>query len=110
MGLGKFGINALLHRIIRLCRDYPASFRNQLHDFRSNWQWLEIERVRKANPGLSPVAAYRLYHLCTLLDPPEEVPLTKEEADILFDQADFCSHWNSVLALDAIGALQDSDR
>lgn len=105
--LGKFGINALLHRIIRLCKDYPEAFRKQLLDFRSNWQWLEIDRVQEANRYLMFVGAYRLYYMCMLMDAPAALPVTKEESDALFENAEFCSHWNSVLALDGIGALQD---
>lgn len=107
-GLGKFGINALLFRITRLCDSYPQEFRRQLLDFRANWQWLEIERVQASNKDLLPLAAYQLYYLCCLLDPPDRLPDTKEDADNLFLNKDFCSPWASVLALDAIGALRDA--
>lgn len=43
--LNEFGINALLFRITRLCKDYPAAFRNQLLDFRANWQMREVSQV-----------------------------------------------------------------
>jgi hypothetical protein len=103
--LGKFGINALLHRIIRLCKDYPPEFTNQLMDFRANWQMVEIDRVQKSGIPLS--TAYYLYQLCMIIDAPLEEPLTKDVADELFASASYCSHWNAVLALDEIGALQD---
>ena len=86
---------------------YPASFRRQLLDFRANWQWLEIDRVQEANEGLAFVGAYRLYYMCMLMDAPDVLPVSKEESDTLFENAEFCSHWNAVLALDGIGALQD---
>jgi hypothetical protein len=107
-GLGKFGISALLFRITRLCQNYPDAFRRQLLDFRANWQWLEVERVQASNRGLQPLAAYQLYHLCCLLDPPARLPDSKEEVDTLFLNVEFCSPWASVLALDAIGALRDA--
>lgn len=107
MGLGKFGVNALMHRITRLCKDYPKEFYNQLLSFRSNWQWLEINRVRSNSKALTSVAAYRQYHLCLIMDAPDELPESKEETEILFEEARYCSYWNAVLALDNIGALQE---
>jgi hypothetical protein len=106
--LGKFGINALLFRIIRLCQDYPNSFRRQLLDFRVNWQWLEIERIQLSSKGLDALAAYRLYHLSCLLNSPNRLPADKEAVDAVFLNTDFCSPWTSVLALDAIGSLRDA--
>ena len=43
--LGEFGINALLFRIVRLCMDYPREFRDQVLDFRVNWQRREVAQV-----------------------------------------------------------------
>jgi hypothetical protein len=106
--LGKFGINALLFRIIRLCQDYPNSFRRQLLDFRVDWQWLEIERIQLSSKGLDALAAYRLYHLSCLLNSPNRLPADKEAVDAVFLNTDFCSPWTSVLALDAIGSLRDA--
>lgn len=105
--LRMFGINALLFRLIDLCAGYPASFRSQLLDFRACWQWREIERVRIANPGLDAQAAYRLYYLCTLLDPPDHIPQEKGLADAIFDVQVYTSPWNSVLSLDNIGAFSE---
>jgi hypothetical protein len=106
--LGKFGISALLFRVIDLCAGYPASFFDQLLSFRSSWQWREIERVRLTHQGYSSRSAYRLYYLCTLLHPPDEAetPLIKELEDVVFQIRDYCSPWTSVLALDAIGAFR----
>ena len=105
--LGLFGISALLFRLIDLCAGYPPAFRNQLLDFRACWQWREIERVRLANEGLDPHAAYRLYYLCTLLDPPEYIPQEKALADAIFDLQAYASPWNCVLSLDNIGAFRE---
>jgi hypothetical protein len=103
--VGKFGINALLFRLIDLCEGYPDEFLRQLKDFRASWQWREIERVRLAHPGIQIKAAFRLYYLCSLLFPPEEDgdPF-KDEA--VFAQDQFCSPWNAVMSLDAIGAFR----
>ena len=105
--LGNFGISALLFRLIDLCAGYPPAFRSQLLDFRACWQWREIERVRLANPGLDPQAAYRLYYLCTLLDPPNHIPADKDLADAIFQMHDYSSPWNSVISLDNIGAFSE---
>ncbi len=102
--LGKFGINALLHRIVRLCKDYPAEFTNQLMDFRANWQMVEIDRVQKTGIPLS--TAYYLYQLCMIMDAPLDEPPSKDVADELFVHASYCSYWNAVLPLDEIGALR----
>jgi hypothetical protein len=106
--LGRFGISALMFRIIRLCQDYPQTFRRQLLSFRVHWQWLEVERVQLSNKGLSSIAGYRIYHMCCLLDPPDRLPENKEAMDDIFLNMDFCSPWASVLALDAVGALRDA--
>lgn len=103
--VGKFGINALLFRLIDLCEGYPPEFLGQLKDFRASWQWREIERVRLANPGLDVRAAFRLYYLCSLLFPPDE-SLLKEFQDAVFETREYCSPWNSVMSLDAIGAFR----
>jgi hypothetical protein len=97
----------LLFRLIDLCTGYPPAFRNQLLDFRACWQWREIERVRLASPGLDPQAAYRLYYLCTLLDPPNYIPAEKTLADAIFQMHDYSSPWNSVISLDGIGAFTE---
>lgn len=104
--LSKFGINALLHRITRLCADYPSEFTNQLMDFRANWQMVEIDRVQKK--GIPFSTAYQLYQLCMIMYAPLEEPLSKDVADALFEHANYCSYWNAVLALDEIGALRDT--
>lgn len=96
-----------MHRIIRLCKDYPAEFTNQLMDFRSNWQMVEIDRVRKNARYISFGEAYHIYQLCQIMDAPAEQPISKEVADEVFAEAEYCSYWNSVLAIDAVGALQD---
>ena len=56
------------------------------------------------------MAAYRLYYMCMLMDAPGALPASKEESDALFEEAEFCSHWNAVIALDGVGALQDGAR
>lgn len=104
--LGKFGVNALIFRLHRLCMGYPDDFKRQLLDFRTNMQWLEVERVRVSNKGLAARAAYNQYYMCTLLDAPRELPESKEDVDAVFAMKDYCSRWASVLALDQIGAFR----
>jgi hypothetical protein len=104
--VGKFGINALLFRLIDLCQGYPPEFYNQLLSFRSSWQWREIERVRLANKGLEAKEAYRLYFLCTLLFPPtQDLPKELEE-ELLFQNREYCSPWTSVIPLENVGAFR----
>lgn len=103
----KFGINAMLFRIIDLCEGYPASFRNKLVDFRAGWQWREIARVRHANPELDARGAHRLYYLCTLLNAPDNIPDVPELADAVLDLHDFCCPWNSVISLEGVGAFDE---
>lgn len=105
--MGKFGISALLFRLIDLCKGYPPEFLSQLKDFRACWQWREIERVRLAHPGYSAKSAFRVYYLCSLLHPPVEVgPLIKELQDVVFEIREYCSPWTSVMSLHAIGAFR----
>lgn len=104
--LTKFGINAMIFRIRRLCMGYPEVIRGQLKDFQANLQWQEVERVRASNKGLDPVAAYNQYYMCTLMDPPHALPVSKDEIDEVFAMHAYCSRWASVLALDHVGALR----
>jgi hypothetical protein len=104
--MGKFGVNAMFFRLHRLCMGYPDSIKRQLLDFRVSTQWLEVERVRLSNKGLTARAAYNQYFMCTLLDAPYELPESKEDVDAVFAMHDFCSRWASVLALDHIGAFR----
>ena len=105
--LGLFGISALLARITRLCKDYPRAFRDQLLDFRLNWQQLEISRVQANSPGLDRLGAYSVYHMCQLLRAPIDVAPGRDAMQALQAVGDFCSHWRSVLALDNVGAFRD---
>ena len=90
-----------------LCKGYPREFLSQLKDFRSSWQWREVERVRVANPGCDARAAFRLYLLCSLLFPPnDDSPLLKELEDVMFENREYCSPWTSVMSLSAIGAFR----
>ena len=105
--VGKFGINALLFRLIDLCQGYPAAFLSQLKDFRSSWLWREIERVRLAHPGYEIKSAFRLYYLCSLLNPPnDDGTFLKEVEDQVFAIREYCSPWTSVMSLEAIGAFR----
>ena len=105
--MGKFGINALLFRLIDLCQGYPQEFLGQLKDFRASWQWREIERVRLSHPGFETKSAFRMYYLCSLLNPPnDDRPMIKELEDAVFSIREYCSPWTAVLSLDAIGAFQ----
>jgi hypothetical protein len=108
--LGLFGINALLFRITRLCKDYPRSFRDQLLDFRLNWQRLELTRVQANSLGLDRLGAYSVYAMCTLMRAPADVMPGKDALDALLAVTDYCSHWRSVLALDHVGAFRDPRR
>jgi len=105
--VGKFGISALLFRLIDLCEGYPADFLRQLKDFRASWQWREIERVRLGHPGLEAKAAYRLYFMCSLLFPPaDNADPFKDDDTTFMVQDEFCSPWNAVMSLQAIGAFR----
>ena len=104
--LGKFGISALLFRVIDLCAGYPASFFNQLLSFRSSWQWREIERIRLGHPGYTAKAAYRLYFLCNMLDAPYDDDGGDLDIFEIVDKTSFCSPWVSVMPLDAVGAFR----
>ncbi len=105
-GLNQFGVNALLFRITQLCLTYPSEFKSLLIDFRLNMQRLEVERIRTSNRGLQGRAAYNLYYMCTIQNPPMELPASEEEQDEVFAMQDFCSHWASVVALDRNGAFR----
>ena len=96
----------MLFRVHRLCMGYPDSIRDQLMDFRSNIQWQEVERVRVSNKGIDARAAYNQYYMCTLMDAPYALPVSKEDIDEVFAMHDYCSRWASVLALDQVGALR----
>lgn len=85
---------------------------SQLKDFRSSWQWREIERVRLAHPGFEAMGAFRLYLLCTLLFPPDDADdptmTLKEITDHVFiaENREYCSPWAAVMSLKAIGAFR----
>lgn len=98
-----FGINALLYRSVHLA---PVCMLSQLKDFRESWQWLELDRIRTHTPGLDMRSARVLYILCCLLDPPDELPNSKDGADALL-MGPCCSPWTSVLALRSLGAFSD---
>ena len=104
--VGKFGINALLFRLIDLCEGYPVAFLRQLKDFRASWQWREIERVRLGHPGLETKAAFRLYFMCSLLFAPDDADPFKDDDAAFMAQDEFCSPWNAVMSLNAIGAFR----
>lgn len=104
--LDRFGINAMLCRLMDLCKGYPPAFMRQLEDFRTSWQWREIERIRLGHPGYTAKAAYRLYFLCNMLD----APYGDDGGDLdiveIADKTSFCSPWASVMPLDAVGAFR----
>ncbi len=104
--INSFGASALLFRTIQLCRDCPQSFRGQLNDFRKNWQWIELERIRKGGKHLTLRAAYTIYIFCCLLDPPDELPFDKGGVIEGLAGGDLCSPWTAVLPLDAVGAFE----
>ena len=104
--LSKFGINAMFFRISRLCMGYPDSIRNQFLDFRANMQWMEVERVRVYNKGIDARAAYNQYHMCTLMNAPDVLPVSKDDVETIMSMHDYCSRWASVLAQDMIGAFR----
>ena len=58
--VGKFGISALLFRLVDLCDDSSPAFLRELRDFRASWQRREIERVRLANPGYEYKSAFQV--------------------------------------------------
>ena len=50
--------------------------------------------------------AYALYVLCSLLDPPDELPVAdKARAEAILYDSEYCSPWTAVLALSSIGAF-----
>jgi hypothetical protein len=110
--LDSFGASALLFRTIQLCRDCPKPLRRLLIDFRQNWQWLELERIRKSGPDITMRTAYTMYVLCSLLDPPEEMPFDSGKAGSALDalaQSPLCSPWTAVIPLDGVGAFGTDD-
>jgi hypothetical protein len=104
--LDRFGINAMLCRLMDLCEGYPAAFMRQLEDFRTSWQWREIERIRLGHPGYTAKAAYRLYFLCNMLDAPYDDDGGDLDIFEIVDKTSFCSPWVSVMPLDAVGAFR----
>ena len=106
--LETFGITALLSRSIQLCKaaGCPKDFLEQLLDFRTSWQWVEIGRIRKRNKDLDRRAAFNLYILCSLLRAPDQLPKDKLHADKLL-QGPTCSPWASVIARSGLGAFKD---
>ena len=101
--LQTFGVQALLYRVMRVCNRIMLPL---LTNFRRSWQLLEIDRVRRKNPGLTMGSASALVGFCRLLDPPEEFPNEKGVAEVLL-RGPRCSVWNSVLALRELGAFTD---
>lgn len=107
--LNSFGAAALLFRTTQLCRDCPQEFRDQLEDFRRNWQWLELERIRRSGKNITMRSAYTLYVLCCMLVPPETMPYDSGKPGSVLEsltQANLCSPWTSVLALESVGAFK----
>ncbi len=107
--LNSFGAAALLFRTTQLCRDCPQEFRNHLEDFRRNWQWLELERIRRSGQNITMRSAYMHYVLCCMLFPPDTLPHDSGKPGSALEdltQADLCSPWTSVLALESVGAFR----
>lgn len=110
--INSFGAAALLFRTIQLCRDCPQTFRDQLDDFRRNWQWLELERIRRSGQNMTMRSAYMHYVLCCMLFPPDTMPFDSGKAGSRLEsltQAELCSPWTSVLALESVGAFKRFD-
>lgn len=110
--LNSFGASALLFRTTQLCADCPQAFRTQLEDFRRNWQWLELDRIRKSGQNLTMRSAYTLYVLCCMLEPPDTMPFDSGKPGSAIEdlaRADMCSPWASVLPLDSVGAFRVFD-
>ena len=106
--LQAFGAAALLFKAIQLCEDCPSEFWNQLLSFRHDWQYIEIERIR-ANSGAgsdrgSLRTAHTQYLMCSMLQPPDELPSDKVTDALGVVQ--LCSSWTSVLPLDSVGAFR----
>ncbi len=98
-----FGASALLFRSIQLC---PRELQLQLKDFREQRQWREIDNARRTTPGLDMRTAFGLYVLCSLLDPPDVLPVgDKAQSEAILFDSDYCSPWTAVLALSGIGAF-----
>lgn len=99
-----FGIDALLYRVSRLCVD---EMKPVLRDFKTSWNLVEIDRVRRKNGWSSLRHATLVLTLCRMLDPPISIPEQKEGLDALM-KAPRCSPWTSVLAMKDLGAFTDA--
>ena len=105
--LDKFGINAIMGRAVQLSANEVGGVTANLRDFVRNWQWREIENVRMACKGITTQHAYILYAMCKLQRAPDYIPYDKMVLNDLLSTP-VCSSWRSVMALQAVGAL-DSD-
>ena len=98
-----FGIDALLHRVSRLCVD---EMKPVLRDFRVSWNMIEVDRMRRKNGWSSLRQAKLVMTLCRLLEPPTSIPEQKGGLEELM-RAPQCSPWTSVLAMRDLGAFTD---
>jgi hypothetical protein len=101
-----FGADALLFRTIDLCKDCPIAFRRQLEDFRRNWQWLEMQNIRRSNKEFTMRSAYTHYMLCRMLVSPDSLTSDVSKSLESLRRGDLCSPWTSVIPLDSMGAFQ----
>lgn len=106
--LDKFGINAIMGRALQLSANEVGKINEQMKDFVRSWQYKEIDNVRMATKGITTDHAYVMYAMCKLQHAPDVIPYDKMVLRDLL-RSPVCSPWRSIMALQAIGAL-DTER
>lgn len=103
--LARFGVKALMHRMIDLCRSYPDDIKEHLRDFVSCWERIESRNTKESHPSVTASTALIWHQFAQLVVRPRRMPATREEL-LRFIKGDKCSPWASVLTLASMGALR----
>jgi len=101
------GIDAMMFRVIALCRDMDAPILRMLRSFRAEWRRAEEQNIAR-NLRCNLDSARTIYRLCRLLDPPADwMYLSDEEATEALNGR-LCNPFASALALHDIEAFDSS--
>ena len=101
------GIDAMMFRVIALCRDMDDPILRMLRSFRAEWRRAEEQNIAR-NFRCDLDSARTIYRLCRLLKPPADWVLLSDEEAAETLNGPLCSPFASVLALHEVEAFDSS--